>query len=256
MKAVTPDLIKSGKILESEAWMGSSLTTISDSLTACKKEFAVQLLENTNTTISELSSFDTCSTDVTAISKCLSAQRVAAPAPASAPASGNGMAGEVLSEACAVSVSGSSNATDCPSPAAARVVAGVPVSSGKDTIFAPFDETSVLKISADNTRGRITWRANCWCDNNWDTVCDADTRKQYPNACSAQCQVRGGAGLRPVTAGCSTEASHSVRLAASGTMVVHMLVDCGCSSYDVCSMVGSALNAVVLLAHNSAADAC
>lgn len=175
--------------------MPSSLTTIADSLTACQREFSVQLLENTNATLSELASLDTCSTDVMAVSQCISTQAGTAAAsgatatPRAASGSDDSMAGEVLAEACAAAVSGSGNAADCPSPAAAQVVAGVPLSSGGDMVFAPVSDASVLRISAANTRGTITWRAFCYCDDTWDPVCDSNTRKQYPNACSARCQV-------------------------------------------------------------------
>lgn len=175
--------------------MPASLTTIADSLTACKRDFSVQLLENTNATLSELASLDGCSTDVKAVSQCISAQTGAAASGATAvpraAASGSGdMAGEVLAEACAAAVSGSSNAADCPSPAAAQVMAGVPLLSGGGMVFAPVSDASVLRISASNTRGTTTWRAFCYCDDTWDPVCDGNTRKQYPNACSARCQVR------------------------------------------------------------------
>lgn len=174
--------------------MPSSLTTIADALTQCKKEFAVQLLENTNTTLTQLSSFDTCSTDVKVVSQCISAKpEAAAAADAAAPqavaSDGTSMAQEVMGEACAASVSGSSNATGCPSQRAAQVMAGASLMSGGGLIMAPVSDTSVLAISPSNTRGSITWRALCWCEETYDPVCDAMTRKQYPNACSAQCQV-------------------------------------------------------------------
>jgi hypothetical protein len=196
-KAITPSLVQSGKILSSEAYMPSSLTTIADALTQCKKEFAVQILENTNTTLSQLSSFDSCSTDVKVVSQCISAKPAdasAAPADAAAPQAfatdGSSMAQEVMGEACAASVSGSSNATGCPSQAAAQVMAGAPLMSGGGLVMAPVSDASVLSITPSNTRGSITWRALCWCGETYDPVCDAATRKQYPNACSAQCQVR------------------------------------------------------------------
>lgn len=119
IKAITPRLVQSGKILSSEAWMPSSLNTIADSLTQCKKEFAVQLLENSNTSITQLASFDSCPTDVKVVSQCVSGRAAAAPAgdAAAAPAVANGsMAAEVLQEACDATVQGG-----CPSPAAAQV---------------------------------------------------------------------------------------------------------------------------------------
>lgn len=189
-KAITPSLVQSGKILSSEAYMPSSLNTIADTLTQCKKEFAVQILENTNTTLSQLSSFDSCSTDVKVVSQCISAKPDApAAAPQAVATDGSSMAQEVMGEACAASVSGTSNATGCPSQAAAQVMAGAPLMSGGGLVIAPVSDASVLSITPSNTRGSITWRALCWCEETYDPVCDAATRKQYPNACSAQCQV-------------------------------------------------------------------
>ena len=73
------------------------------------------------------------------------------------------------------------------------------MSSAGGMIFAPVSDASVLRISSSNTRGPTTWDALCWCDDNWDPVCDGDSRKQYPNACSARCQVGwchiGGGGV-------------------------------------------------------------
>lgn len=191
VKAFTPSLVQSGKILSSEAWMPSSFTTIADTLTACKRHFQVQLLQNTDTPLSQLASLDSCSSDVKAVSACMS-QPAAAASTAAAPAApaDASMTDEVLAEACALAVAGSGNATDCPSSAAAQVVAGVPMSSGGGIVFAPVSDASVLSISASNTRGSTTWKAFCWCEETWDPVCDAVTRKQYPNTCSAQCQVR------------------------------------------------------------------
>jgi hypothetical protein len=112
--------VQSGKILSSEAWMPSSLNTIADSLTQCKNEFAVQLLENSNASITQLASFDSCPTDVKVVSQCVSGRAAAAAAgdAAAAPAAvANGsMAAEVLQEACDATVQGG-----CPSPAAAQV---------------------------------------------------------------------------------------------------------------------------------------
>lgn len=194
VKAITPRLVQSGKILTSEAWMASSLNVIADMLTQCKKEFAVQLLENTNTTLSQLASFDSCATDVTVVSQCVSGKAAAADATstAAAPAgSEDSMEQEVLSEACTAAVADTSDSSACPSAEAARMVAGVPLMSGSGMISAPVSDASqsVLRISSSNTRGPITWQAFCWCEETWDPVCDAVTRKQYPNTCSAQCQV-------------------------------------------------------------------
>jgi len=207
VKAITPRLVQAGKILTSEAWMASSLNVIADMLTQCKKEFAVQLLENTNTTLSQLSSFDSCATDVTVVSQCVSGKAAAADATstAAAPApagSEDSMAQEVLSEACAASVAGTSDSSACRSAEAARMVAGVPLMSGSGMISAPVSDASqsVLTISSSNTRGAITWQAFCWCEETWDPVCDAATRKEYPNTCSAQCQVGGQSRLQCIVA--------------------------------------------------------
>lgn len=198
--------------------MASSLNKIADMLTQCKREFAVQLLENTNASLSQLASLDSCATDVTVVSRCIGGGSTAttagstvtaAPAPAPEASPDTSMADEAMTEACAASLSGATGSTanatgaSCPSSAAARVVAGMmplttnSLGAGSMMMVVPpaaSDASSVLEISGSNTRGAITWRAMCWCDDTWDPVCDAATRKQYPNTCSAQCQVREGEG--------------------------------------------------------------
>jgi hypothetical protein len=199
VRVLTPKLVAVGKILASEAYMASSITTLADTLAACKKDFAVQLLENTQLTLAQLSSLETCTADAKAISQCSQQQPAAdagsssTSAAAAAPAPAASMFDEVLTEACTASVAAAagSNSSACPSPAAARLAAGMmpAVPSATAALLASGSGDSVLAITASNTRGATTWRAGCWCDEMYDPVCDPATRKQHPNACSAKCQV-------------------------------------------------------------------
>jgi hypothetical protein len=66
---------------------------------------------------------------------------------------------------------------------------------------------SPLAMTPSNTRGTIRWRARCYCDERYAPVCDPATRKMYPSACSAKCQVGGRAA-----AGARLAALHGMRV--------------------------------------------
>jgi hypothetical protein len=54
------------------------------------------------------------------------------------------------------------------------------------------DVDSLFDITPASTGGGLTaWRAGCMCTREFVPVCDPVSRKQFPNACMADCQVRG-----------------------------------------------------------------
>ena len=57
---------------------------------------------------------------------------------------------------------------------------------------AAAEPKGAYQINAQTTSGPVAWRRGCACSKEFEPVCEPNTRKQYPNACSARCQVRGG----------------------------------------------------------------
>lgn len=250
-RTVAPRLLQAGTILASELYAASSVTTLVAAIGGCSREFSLQLLQaDPQLKLSQLAALDTCVANVMTLGQCGAA--VAQPAPPRAnntQAPGAAVADaaqavtmwdEVLREshcalvaAASAALPGGAQPTNCSAllPQSALAGGARAASSFVDALLGSAasspggSATSVaspagaraLAISTRTTREPVTWRAGCWCSSVSDPVCDPLTRKQFPNPCSAGCQVRTHA---------ATDA-HAVRLFRACSM--HVLL-AGCTA--------------------------
>jgi hypothetical protein len=86
VRAAAPRLQRAGALSWSDAYTAAGAVTLTNTLAACKRDWAAELLDNTQLSLAELAAMDACSSDLKSVTDCMALPAAPPAADGSAPA--------------------------------------------------------------------------------------------------------------------------------------------------------------------------